>query len=340
MFSHLQECGYTTLLYKAELGAWWLAYRALTKLPWKYYRDHWEEFGGRQEKAGLGEAVWSSMDPLSLHRLVSHDGSQGKQPVELMMQAHVVVFLLRLLIATGYLEESEHEEELGEEATKAAMLLHHFMRVTFYNSHEVTEVQKTGPGWGDNSLRKIGRVTNPSLALINHSCDPNYDRVSMGRITLGFACKPIGAGEQIMDTYCQPFVAMGREERRERLARYNFICECEACSENWPGMDSMEGSLEGLSENRYRVSRARVGQGLTRVAQAEKEVEQVMRNPREAVVAVCKLLEELHSLVKPPHQALTYWESLLCELLLHIHSSKVETHCSSSSKLLLPPSTL
>ena len=88
------------------------------------------------------------------------------------------------------------------------------MRVTFYNSHETTEVEKTGPSWSDNSLQKIGRATNPTLALINHGCDPNYDRVSWGRITLGFACKPIAAGEEIVDTYCQPFVAVDASPRR------------------------------------------------------------------------------------------------------------------------------
>ena len=111
------------------------------------------------------------------------------------------------------------------------------MRVTFYNSHETTEVEKTGPSWSDNSLQKIGRATNPTLALINHGCDPNYDRVSWGRITLGFACKPIAAGEEIVDTYCQPFVVVGKEERRQRLAKYNFSCACNACKHNWPRMN-------------------------------------------------------------------------------------------------------
>ena len=49
----------------------------------------------------------------------------------------------------------------------------------------------------ENKVRRIGRVTNPTLALINHSCDPNYRRVSVGTVTYGFACKPIG------DTNCQ-----------------------------------------------------------------------------------------------------------------------------------------
>ena len=147
-----------------------------------------------------------------------------------------------MLKATTYLEP---EEEFGDEERQAALLLHHFMRVTFYNSHETTEVEKTGPSWSDNSLQKIGRATNPTLALINHGCDPNYDRVSWGRITLGFACKPIAAGEEIVDTYCQPFVVVGKEERRQRLAKYNFSCACNACKHNWPRMNGLEERLQG-----------------------------------------------------------------------------------------------
>ena len=111
-----------------------------------------------------------------------------------------------MLKATGYLEP---QDEFGDEERQAALLLHHFMRVTFYNSHETNEVEKTGP-----------------------SCDLNYDRVSWGRITLGFACKPIAAGEAIVDTYCQPFVGVAKEERRQRLAKYNFSYACNAYKHN------------------------------------------------------------------------------------------------------------
>ena len=186
-----------------------------------------------------------------------------------MVQAHVTVFFLRLLRATGYLEETEGEA-MGEEERRAALLLHHFMRVTFYNSHETTEVEKTGPGWGDNSLQKIGRCTNPSLALINHSCNPNYDRVSRGRVTLGVACKPIAEGEEIVDIYCQPFMAMGKEERRERLTKYNFSCCCPACKEDWPQMAKLPASLEGLPELAYRAGKDCRNEAMARVARAHR----------------------------------------------------------------------
>ena len=61
------------------------------------FRENWEEYGGRHERTGLGEAVWRSEDPFSFHRLVTHDGAD-KEAAELMMQAHVVVFFLRLIM--------------------------------------------------------------------------------------------------------------------------------------------------------------------------------------------------------------------------------------------------
>ena len=46
------------------------------------FRENWEEYGGRQERTGLGEAVWRSEDPFSFHRLVAHDGAE-KEAAEL-----------------------------------------------------------------------------------------------------------------------------------------------------------------------------------------------------------------------------------------------------------------
>ena len=199
---HPAECGYTDLLYQAQLGAWLLGYRVLTSRPWAHYRDTLHTWLQRDERRGAGggqgegEGVYTSGDLLSFHSLVTHDGAGGKNAPELMMQCHVVVFLLRLLQEVGWLPADPGlGAELGEEAVLAGRLLHHFMRAAYYNTHETTQLL-TSPGQGQDftrsSAQRIGRLTNPSLALINHSCDPNYRRVSRGTVTYGFACKPIG----------------------------------------------------------------------------------------------------------------------------------------------------
>ena len=96
--------------------------------------------------------------------------------------------------------------ECGDEEMMAGQILHHFMRAAYYNTHEITELETVGDNFEENKVRRIGRVTNPTLALINHSCDPNYRRVSVGRVTYGFACKPIGKGREICDLYCKPVI--------------------------------------------------------------------------------------------------------------------------------------
>ena len=109
-----------------------------------------------------------------------------------------------------------------------AKLLHHFMRVTYYNTHEITTTEEDdiSDGLGPERLRmrRIGRATNPTLALLNHSCDPNYRRISVGKQTLGFATKVIEVGEEITDTYSPTYAAATIEERWKNLSKYNFVC--------------------------------------------------------------------------------------------------------------------
>ena len=109
-----------------------------------------------------------------------------------------------------------------------AKLIHHFMRVTYYNTHEITttEEDEISEGLGPERLRmrRIGRATNPTLALLNHSCDPNYRRISVGKQTLGFATKVIEVGEEITDTYSPTYAAATIEERWKNLSKYNFVC--------------------------------------------------------------------------------------------------------------------
>ena len=189
---HQAECGHTSTLHQASLGAWLLAYRALTSRPWQFYRENTDLWLRHDERAGLdSDTVFSSEDLQSFNNLVTHDGLGGKQAPELMMQCHVVVFLVRLMVARGYLTHQGEDPEFGEEEMMAGQILHHFMRAAYYNTHEITELETLG-NIEENKVRRIGRVTNPSLALINHSCDPNYRRVSDGTVTYGFACKPIG----------------------------------------------------------------------------------------------------------------------------------------------------
>ena len=105
-----------------------------------------------------------------------------------MMQSLAALFLIRCLKAKIFYPKTDCSNDpyhLSETELFLGKLIHHFMRVTYFNTHEVTTTDEdtTGVGFGSDRLamRRIGRATNPTLALLNHTCDPNYRRISVGR---------------------------------------------------------------------------------------------------------------------------------------------------------------
>ena len=212
------------------------------------------------------------------------------------------------------------------------------MRAAYYNTHECAEVEQVGPGWADHRQRRVGRVTNPTLALINHSCEPNYARVSRGNTTYGFASRTIPKGAEILDTYCKPVAVAAREERQRYLAKYNFTCGCRACRGNWPTLAAMPSQLAGLPPSCYNQPPNKVEAQVKRVERAEDAVRKAGRKGAgsEVVGRLVALVEEVHKLVKAPHHAISYWEDQLHQALLHQHAAKVTTITSGLSTVTWP----
>lgn len=213
------------------------------------------------------------------------------------------------------------------------------MRAAYYNTHECAEVEKVGAGWSDNRPRRVGRVTNPSLALVNHSCEPNYSRVSRGNTTFGFASRPIAKGAEILDTYCKPAAAATREERQRYLAKYNFTCGCAACRDNWPTLAGRPSQLAGLPPSCYKQTPNKVEAQVKRVERAEDALRKTGRKGagvEEVVARLVALVEEVHKLVRAPHHAISYWEGQLHQALLHQHAAKVTSIPSGLSTVTWP----
>jgi len=332
--------GYTDVLYQANLGAWHLAYRLLTSRPWSQFQEEIDTWLNHNEKTGIDDTnVYSSNDIRSFHNLVTHNGVGSKQAPELMMQCHVVVFLVRLLSHVGYLPKSD-SLEFNDDQLNAGRILHHFMRAAYYNTHETTHVLAEGENFTKFSAVRIGRLTNPSLALINHSCDPNYRRVSNGTVTYGFACKPIGKGKEICDLYCKPFSTGSLADRQKYLAKYNFTCECSACSQDWPNLQCLPSSVDDLPIKQYNQPQNRINNQIKRYQRAEESYNKISKKKDvtidEEINALILLLEELHKLVKQPHQMICYWENVLHQAFLSKYASKVSYRGSSNAKILWP----
>ncbi len=158
-------------------------------MPLDFFLEHRNQTQDKNELLGSKDHdsdIYDSTNIWTFHNLVTHQGL-NKQAPELMMQCLASIFLLRCLKAKKYYVDEnsvDNINELTDLELYLAKLIHHFMRVTYYNTHEITTTDEDteGVGFGSDRLamRRIGRATNPTLALLNHSCDPNYRRISVG----------------------------------------------------------------------------------------------------------------------------------------------------------------
>ena len=83
----------------------------------------------------------------------------------------------------------------------------------------------------------------PSVALMNHSCYPNTSFVFNGTKAHVIATAHISAGEEILNNYGMLFTMSDKRERHDDLLeRYNFVCECDCCKNDWPIMSKLKGT--------------------------------------------------------------------------------------------------
>uniref|UniRef100_A0A182N3X0 MYND-type domain-containing protein n=1 Tax=Anopheles dirus TaxID=7168 RepID=A0A182N3X0_9DIPT len=81
----------------------------------------------------------------------------------------------------------------------------------------------------------------PLLSMLNHSCAPNVTRITTrtGRCAI-LITRPIPKGGQLYDNYGMHHALLTRKERRTSLLKqYRFLCECEACVNDYPLFDAL-----------------------------------------------------------------------------------------------------
>ena len=124
----------------------------------------------------------------------------------------MAVFLTRFLQASGYFNENDSGHKFKGHHMKVALWIHHLMRAARFNSHEVSQFIPD-----QERVVRVGVAIAPTLALINHSCDPNYGRVWIKGTSkvAAFATRPIKNGEEVTDSYSGLFGVSTLEERME-----------------------------------------------------------------------------------------------------------------------------
>ena len=63
----------------------------------------------------------------------------------------------------------------------------------------------------------MGGAVYPTLANVNHSCDPNFTLVNFGKKAVGVAVRQIKAGMEINDSYGAVYHYMDKPERQQFL---------------------------------------------------------------------------------------------------------------------------
>jgi hypothetical protein len=51
--------------------------------------------------------------------------------------------------------------------------------------------------WFYGTTRHIGQAFNPTLAMLNHSCDPNSVHFNIAKATISVATRNISKGDQV-----------------------------------------------------------------------------------------------------------------------------------------------
>lgn len=91
----------------------------------------------------------------------------------------------------------------------------------------------------------IGNGCYLFCSLLNHSCAPNLKRLNVEDKVIIIVSREIKKGGQLFDSYRPNFNNQSKAQRQEALLKdYGFVCECEACINDWP----MNENLQVLSE--------------------------------------------------------------------------------------------
>lgn len=199
----------------------------------------------------------------------------------LASQADFVKYILRLSVKDKYSDEYNKAREMCYEmiqllTTKTAMkhevrtdeykdmlqeILLQFYYVCMANVYSICST----PTWLEKSEairnERIGIGFYPFTTLMNHSCVPNVKALYVGEnstLYMVYVTRPIRAGDQLFITYqkAMNFLDTEMSIRRENILReYCFLCECDACLNNYPVADKLKMlNIFSDDENKFMMN--------------------------------------------------------------------------------------
>ena len=232
---HRYECRYLALLTASGTGI--MAQLALRTLLVTSHKDLLQYATSSKQTTGSLERVANGF--VALTQLLSH--SETRDSNELFQFAILAVYLRNVLLHAGFVAD------LSESASAAAAgvtpqqlsscvgaTLLRVIQVIACNGIEITQLTD-GATLNKTNPETVGLALAPTVALLNHSCDPLAEVVFYDDRCVVQAVQPIEAGAEVCIDYGYLFYTTSRSERQSCLkAQYHFDCDCQACAEKWP----------------------------------------------------------------------------------------------------------
>ena len=193
-----------------EVFGLFMALRAVTQKPLQYFTENRKELEKFLDQFDpihpMPGRAYLSNDYRALVNLGTHAYDLDDDIT--IKNSVLSVFFVRFLKFAGYFGSSTSSakptkfgEKVIPDDTEIFMLrlVHQLVSVQAYNSHSVHEMSE------NLEWVKIGTSINPSLALINHSCDSNAIRCNLNRNSMLVAGRHIMQGDEITDSYTLHF---------------------------------------------------------------------------------------------------------------------------------------
>ncbi|XP_012543048.1 SET and MYND domain-containing protein 4 [Monomorium pharaonis] len=248
---HSRECKLLPVLWHSKASVTcFLALRAITQKSFEETMRLKERLRNSESASKISiENPYRGADYANtFYNLVTHEDKRLSE--DIFHRAYMAAWLLRLLRAGEYLENiktaDSADSKLSDEELFIAELLLHNLQLLQFNSHEISELVRPK---GEKTLAKaksmfIGGGVYPTVAMLNHSCNPGVIRYFIGTTMIVRAIRTINAGEEISENYGPIFTTTPEIERKRKLrVQYWFDCNCEACSGHWPLLDELDPTI-------------------------------------------------------------------------------------------------
>lgn len=167
---------------------------------------------------------------------VQTPNSNARLGGDLLKRSFSAIFLTICLRFANYFPTDDVNDvengKLNEIEQQVASLILRHLQSTSCNIYSINNINGENPR--RLQINEIGGATYPIISTINHSCNSNIYRYTIGNTCIAKTLRQITAGEEILDSYGPHFASNSIEDRIRYLdGQYLFCCDCQPCAENW-----------------------------------------------------------------------------------------------------------